>query len=71
MKISQALFFLPLTMAMPSLHGLGDIDISIKLDGKEVSVTDDDDYYSCLVKTYPPNYTGCPEGYVSRWNVLA
>jgi len=72
MKISQALLFLPLAMAMPALHGLGDIDISIKIGATEVSVTnDDDDYYSCLVKPYPPHYKDCPNGYVSRLGVMS
>ncbi|KAL2038404.1 hypothetical protein N7G274_008743 [Stereocaulon virgatum] len=63
MKISRALLFLPLAVAMPGLRLLGDIEITLALDGKRVSVTDDDDYYSCLVKTYPPDYTDCPAGY--------
>ena len=71
MKISQALLFLPLAVAMPALRGLGDVEITIELNGNAISVTDDNDYYSCLVKTYPPDYNDCPAGYVSQIDLLA
>jgi hypothetical protein len=71
MKISWALLFLPLAVAMPALRGLGGIEITIELNGHEVSVTDDNDYYSCLVKTYPPDYNDCPAGYVSQSDLTA
>ena len=66
MKVSQALLLLPLAIAMPTLHSLGNIDITINIGETGSSITDDDSYYSCLVKTYPPDYENCPEGYVSK-----
>lgn len=66
MKISQALIFLPLALAIPAVHSPHDIEVYIKIKGTEISITDDDDYYSCLVKTYPPDYVDCPDGYVSH-----
>ena len=65
MKLSPVLFFLPPTLALPSFHSLGNVDISIRIredNGLGTAVTKPTDF--CMQKLFLPSEP-CMAGWVS------
>lgn len=64
MKLSQVLSFLPFALALPSLHSLGHVDITITIDdgnnGLEKAFTTPSNL--CLKVIFPPN-PKCSDGW--------